>query len=760
MAGINLRNIFASCVLLLILSLASNRVFGEIIDDINLSTGSTGEVDAAITFTVPIQKLRYFPKGKSKYLIVYFNIVDNVSRDQWQDYEATRSPPSDLIVGFTVTTKDLNTGPKIEIQFNQPVEYRLTGGRDGRSLKIHIRPEKPLKKIEAKALPPIKHVAGQLGGKDGLPIFPKLEQVDQLPEEAKEPENAQATIDVPLEDLIRKTNTEAAAWMAKGRDALLAGEMFAAIQAFNNVLKLPPNKYSADAQCWIGIAREKTGQQVKAKLEYETYLKLYPTGAEVRWVKNRLAILNRIIPAVPAATPTAPAQTKHTEFQFNEYGSFSMYYYHGSSHTDSITTVGGVETPSSLTVTDQSTLISNVSMTSRFFNDEFDNRLVFQDFFSKNFLHTQESRNRLNAAFFETRNRLHDYSARIGRQSATGGGVLGRFDGVSGGYGFVPNWRINAVVGQLSDYVVGDKPKFYGASVDFGVRSPLGGNLYGITQTVGEITDRKAVGGNLRYFEQGKTLLAMADFDTQFKRFNMWTIQGTYNGESTDYNLILDRRRTPSLSIRNAINGTTSSIEILLQNGWTIDDLIKLAKQRTQITNTAQIGATNHLKDKWQLGTDLMVTNTTGLDASGTLLPDGTTGLEGFVPASPASGNTWTISERLIGSDVIASHDVSLMSLSYTKSKFISGTTLMLNNHAFLGELWTFDTTLRFYWQKDSTGGRQTLISPVLKLGYRVKNNLTLETEGGLESTKAEPNANLTSKTLRKYYSVGFRLDF
>jgi hypothetical protein len=275
------------------------------------------------------------------------------------------------------------------------------------------------------------------------------------------------------------------------------------------------------------------------------------------------------------------------------------------------------------------------------------------------------------------------------------------------------------------------------------------------------ITDRKAVGGNLRYFDTKKTAIAMVDYDTQFRDLNLVTLQGTLNGESgTDYNFLFDLRKTPSLSIRSAVNGTPSTIDTLMQNGWTQEDLIMLAKQRTAISNTAQFGVTSRIKEKWQIATDLIVTNISGMPESGTLNPDGTTGLEGYVPGSPASGNIWTISERLMGSDVFISRDLSMCSLSLTKSPMMTGKTLLLNSHMYIRESWILDATLRLYWQNDNTGSKQSVIAPMLKVGYQVKSSLTLEAEGGIESTTVTPSALESSKINRQYFSIGFRWDF
>ncbi len=824
------QKLFELFFVLVLLCIVSGYSSAEIIDDIRLKTDANGDVDAIIKFSVPIQYLRHFPQKKSIYLGIYFNILGRVPRDHWQDYESHISPPSDCVAGFTVTTRDLNTGPKIGIQFIRPAEFSVTPGKDGRSLLVHIKPENADQKKENKlvpgqaiaattpnmalpgvlpaaviALPPVtpslptvkpltasellylspaqptlptevvpkpvvaapptvlNSVHIPLGGKDGLPVYPDIEQV--IPEIANVPPTGKPSLAVRT----NAANSQAAVLMTKAGNALLAGEMFVAIEAFNNTLNLPPNIYSQDAQIWIGIAREKAGQLSKAKLEYDTYLKLYPNGAGAPWIKQRLAKLNSIQPFSTTPQPVS-AQAQSKNFQVTEYGSLSMYYYHGASHTDTLSTVvtgtGNVATPTSLSVTDQSTFISNVSVTARSYNNEFDNRLVFQDFYAANLLRGQQNKNRLNAAYFEVKNRVQDYSARIGRQSALGGGVMGRFDGVSAGYGFDSNWHGNVVAGRLSDFSFGPQPVFYGAGLDFGIRQPLGGSLYAINQTVGGVADRKAVGGNLRYFEHGKTVMAMLDYDVPFRALNMFTLQATLNTDSgTDYNFLFDRRRSPLLSIRSSVNGTTSSVDTLLQNGWTMADLILLAKQRTAISNMAQFGVSNRLKENWQIGSDIVVSDTTGMPESGTQISNGPTGvpitgLDGFVLATPSSGPAWSLSGRLIGSNVYSKNDTSMCSLSYTKSHFIKGETIILNSRANIQELWTLDSTLRLSWQTDNTGGKQSTIAPVVRVGYRVRNSLTLESELGTDWTKATPSALQSSKTKRNYFSMGFRWDF
>ncbi|MBU0622267.1 MAG: hypothetical protein KJ795_10490 [Gammaproteobacteria bacterium] len=808
------RTVLLLCAHFVLLCSFAAPAAAELLDDVSMSSDTNGGADAVVRFSVPIQYLRHFPQRKSLSLSIYFNVLGDTPREQWQNYEAFRSPPSDAVTRFTVTTRDLSTGPKIVVHFTRPAEYIVTPGKDGRSILIHIKADKAQRKDEPearlpvekpvvavaavppvmtpppailppKAVPPVESVVpiappiatapppvaasakskpapapqvvvpkqtAQLGGMDGLPRFPKIDPYT-LPVEGKVlPEAA------TVEQQTLRSNNQAAPLMVAGRDALLAGQMFAAIEAFNKVLNLPPNKYSPDAQLWIGIARERSGQQVKARTEYELYQKLYPEGEQSDWIKARLRRFGPVATAKPKPEATKPPPT---EFQTTQYGSVSSYYYHGNSQTDTVTTTGTVETPVTLSTTDQSSLIANVNMTVRSYNNEYDNRLVFQDLYSANFLPGKDNTNRMNAAYYELRNRFDNYSTRIGRQSALGGGVMGRFDGISGGYGFLQNWRVNAAVGRLSEYTLDTKPTFYSLGLDFGLASPLGGSFYYISQNADGLLDRKATGGNLRYFEQGMSANAMLDYDMQFKEVNFLTLQGTLNSEDgIDYNFLLDRRRAPTWSIRNAVIGTTSTVEYLLQHGWTMEDLIALAKLRTAISNMAQIGMTQRLSEKWQLGTDFVVSNTTGLPASGTKTEGGTIGDEGYVDATPSTGTLWSISERVSGTNVISSNDISTASLSYSRSNTQSGTSLMFNSRVFLEELWTVDGTLRLYWQKDDQGGSQNTVSPLLRVGYRWRNDITLEGEGGMDWIKTETSGVQPTKTTRTYFSFGFRWDY
>jgi len=150
--------------LLLICGAMSNQAFSaEIIDDISISTNSNGDVEALIRFTVPIEKIRFFPKRKSEFIVIHFNFRETVPVRRWRNYDLRRTPTSDVIREFRISTRDLRTGPKFEVKFNRAVEYTLSAGSSGRSLLLRIKSDKTKavqvpKPVLPIAVPPIAPV--------------------------------------------------------------------------------------------------------------------------------------------------------------------------------------------------------------------------------------------------------------------------------------------------------------------------------------------------------------------------------------------------------------------------------------------------------------------------------------------------------------------------------------------------------------------------------------------------------------------------
>jgi len=532
--------------------------------------------------------------------------------------------------------------------------------------------------------------------------------------------------------------------LERSRAALTRGDNKTAIRVLGQLLKLPPNRHSQDAQELIGLAHERHGETAQAKEEYVLYLRLYPEGEGTERVRQRLANLE-----MAPTTKTLVAVKKKQVDVSTAYGGLSQYYYRGNSRAE-ITQMIGPTMPETLTALDQSALISNLDITGRFRSGDYDNRVVVRDSYTLNFLENAEDVNRLYSAYAEVRNKLHDYSGRLGRQPGNSGGVLGRFDGISMGYSIFPKWRVNIVAGEPVEFnPINSDKQFWGTSLDLGTFAEhWNGSAYYLSQTVDGIIDRQAVGTELRYFDPHRSMLSLVDYDLSYGTLNIALLQGTLQvGNKTNMNLLIDHRKAPVLQTSNAVIGETdTSIRSQLLT-LSEDQLRALAETRTPTADLILFGATHNFSPTWQLGGDIKRYNISGTPASGTL------------PASPGTGNVYVYTVQGIGTGLLTKRDVSVLSLSYLVSDTYDGESVAFNNRTLIEEKWTFDLSLRYYQQKDNQGTDLTRLTPILRIGYRWRDKFTFEFEAGMEKGQTTSSIQ-TEDSTRNFYALGYRWDF
>jgi hypothetical protein len=762
---------------LLAISMLSGTALAQPLEDVSLAFQNNGVV-ATIQMTGPVQYLRHFPSSHGKTLEIYYDHVQSVAElqkpvldpvtnklvvpeplgnqnvvqgktpvENWVDNEVRKSPPSGLIPSFTVTTRDQKTQPKLVIEFSREAEYSVEAGKDKRSLLITIRPEK-------------RPVSTGL-----LPLLPVVKALAEVPANA-----------APGVVAMGDYNKQAQALMMQGRDALNAKNGAAAVEAFNKLLLLPPNDYTQDGQEWIGVARERSQQADKARIEYELYLRLYPEGEGAAQVGQRLANLS----GHDADKGIVEVAQKKQEARVIKFGSISSRYYFGKSiDVNSTQKFNGAPETITTSFTDTSMLISAVDASERYLSEDYDGRLVFRDVNTKNFLSNKPSMNRISSAYGEIKSRKSDAMLRVGRQSAYGGGVMGRFDGLIGSYGQAQSLRVNAAAGALADYSQGSKPKFVSVSVDRDAFS-----VYGINQTVDGILDRRAIGSEWRYFEDRRYVFAALDYDLNFKTLNAVQMMGSSPAPEelrglpvgTVFNFMLDHRKAPSLSVRNALNGAAVGSVATLQQTMTTKQIMDLAKERTSTSNMAQLGFTFPFKSKWQAGGDVRLSNISGLAFSGqatdpvTGLPsvDPITGLatcsgvqtpQGCLATQKGRGTDVSATATITGSGIVRVGDIWSASASINTSSAANGQSLYAYNHQLLQRGWTLDSNVSMYRQTDQFGGKVTRFSPMVRGAYQFRQQLTFDLDGGVERT-IYTGLSQTSKITRFFFSGGLRWDF
>jgi hypothetical protein len=109
----------------------------------------------------------------------------------------------------------------------------------------------------------------------------------------------------------------------------------------------------------------------------------------------------------------------------------SQYYYGGQSRatttTTTITPATNATTLDTLNMdrTDQSQLVNTIDLTGRYRDANWDNRVVLREQYTANFLKGKDNRQYLNNFYGDFKYLPQQLSARLGRQSATSGGVPG-----------------------------------------------------------------------------------------------------------------------------------------------------------------------------------------------------------------------------------------------------------------------------------------------------------------------------------------------
>jgi len=559
--------------------------------------------------------------------------------------------------------------------------------------------------------------------------------------------------------------TQAANLLAAARQAYSKQDYTAALEQLNPLLDLPPNASSRDAQELAGMARARSGDTARARAEFETYLRLYPQGDGAVRVRGELAALQ----AVPqlAEAPAKPASETTTS------GSMSLYHYGGNGKIRSqdfkdspISGLPEIAGDPVLSADKSRQMYGDVDLNWRQRDADHDMRLVFRNSYTADLDRSDKSKNRLSAAYVDYKSLTDGYSARLGRQSPTGGGVMGRFDGAQASYTFLPKWKIGAVAGVPTEPLFDSRRHFYGVSVDSEALLPnLGAAVYAIQQIIDGEIDRRALGLELRYFRNGASVFSQLDYDTAIGGLNIATVQGTLILEDNSvFTALYDRRALTLLALSNALTfedpanpGFVTNIRDRLSN-TTLELLRRQIKDTTPFVTQAQLSFTTPLTKQWQVGGNVQLTNT------GAIPP--VAGVVGFETGRPATGNIYTLGAQLIGLNLYSSRDTHVLAANVIRSPDLRGRLVSYNNSSFLVENWQIEPSLQYYADSNPQGGHSERWTPGLRLTWRgwkrwaVESNVSWELGKSSRVDPSDPTKTTQEIANRVNYSLGARYEF
>ena len=552
-----------------------------------------GGVEVIVRFMTPVRYLRHAPANQGDTLQVQVQPVRLAPQDAplFASQEVLAAPPDSPVPLIEVSYEGRrDTGRYLVLRFSKIVDYEVQQGSDFRSLVVIVQ--------------------RRADGRDAAL------RVDQL--------------------------------MASGRAALASGDLPQAIRMFTKVVSLPEGPSSQEAKELLGVARERNGQLAHAKAEYEEYLKWYPEGEGAARVRQRLDAMlsaNAKPPEKPGSVPAPSA----TPLDFEIFGSASTQYRREVVTSD-------VADP---LVTDSSEY-TDLSVSSRARSESFLWRSLAAGSYRFDFTdQAVGNETRVSALFVDATQRSGPYAATFGRQPGNTAGVSSRFDGLRLARRLGEQWRVTARGGfpveiQNSDHVE-TRRYLYGLSLD---GEDLGGHtdvqLFSLQQKADGMTDRTAVGGELRYSAEHFFAASYVDYDVYFGDLNTALLSGNWQlTSSTNLTFFGDYRNSPLLSSWNALQGQGVDGLDELRAIYSESEIKALAEDRTPRSIMASLGGSQQLTDSLQLA----------LDVSASYLSD--TPASGGVEAMPSTGWEFSYYPQLVASNVLTTGDVGTVGVRY-----------------------------------------------------------------------------------------------
>lgn len=689
------------------------------IDEVKIKTLPDG-YEITLNFLFAIQYQSHAPNNPAREFYVQLKTTDfRILTSQEVDSLRERltfgpDPASDIPLREIVFEGADPQRPQMTFIFTDKVECDIRSSANSRSLIVKVKTKQPPAAVPKEPVKPPEKIEKKTG-EISLPekVIPKNESLAKLMEDA--------------------------------RDALIKGQYDSSVQLYIKILLTAEGPVKQQAQELLGVARERNGQLAHAKAEYEKYLNEFPKGADAERVRQRLAglITAAKTPKEKLKEPKRAGKEGKGKWTAQNYGTFSEFYF----RDQTIPEGGQVRI-------NRSDLSSNLDLNSRWRNDDLDVNARFTGGYLRNFLKNRQDQSSLSALSMEMRSRKNGLYGKFGRQSLGTGGVFGRFDGGHAAVKLDQLVKMNVVFGYPVENVrqtaVKTEKRFYGLNFDFGTfLQKWDFNTYFLNQVNHGMTDRRAIGGEARYFDPVKAFFTLLDYDIFFKALDIFLFNGHWTlPTKTTFNLILDYRKSPLLTLNNSIIGQGVSNISELLGRFTRDELKQMAKDRTANSKSATFGVTQDLKKDLQLTAEVSVSELEGTITSG------------IVEGQESTGKEYTYSTQLVSSNVFKENDVIIYGLSYSDTAQSNLYSLNLNGSFPLTQKLRLIPRLRLDYRKAKSGvDNQSIIRPAVRFDYQMTKWMHFEVEGGIDWVNGK-SSGIKQKTTETFVSTGFRINF
>ncbi len=532
--------------------------------------------------------------------------------------------------------------------------------------------------------------------------------------------------------------------LVEARSAFIDRDYPQTIQLTVRILEAPLHAGTPEARELLGLARERDGQTAAALAEYQRYIADYPDSDGAVRVRQRLAALSTALEQ-PRESIRGKADAGR-DSAWEVYGGVSQFY-----RRDSVDFGGDSAT------VEQSALFSDADLVARYTGQRFDfgSRATLAYTWDMSGSEPKPgNQTRVYNLYTELSDRELDVSARLGRQTLRNQGVLGRFDGAIVSWQWAPDYRLNLLAGfpvYSSEQSIDTSRHFYGFSVDvLDLLKLFDLNLFYNIQEVDGVSDREAVGAELRYFGSNRSFIASMDYDIAYGELNSLVALGNWTFDNrTTVNARFDWRNTPYLTTESALVGqSASSIQGLLLS-YTEGEIRQLALDRSGGMHSLAFGLARPLSERFQISADITASQYDATEESG------------GVRETPDSGTLIYSYLSLIATSLIREGDVSILGMRYSEGGSSKSTALFIDTRYPLTQNLRLNPKLLLSRQEISEGdATELLVRPGLRVLYRMARHFQVEVEAGGELGRHDNGAGETNDSSGYYMYMGYSADF
>jgi hypothetical protein len=707
-----------------------------------------------LNFNIRIRYVSHFPVSSGNQLNIMVRPIDPqiAAAESFTARESLR-PPEGNTAALQSIVYEVGTaqGSVLSLQFSRPVAFNVALGSDFQSLIIALAGDKgklcPASE-ESFNWETVLHEHGNETIAARRKSDTSNETVIIRREKAKRPSVIGPSMTA---ESVMETKDTPNTGIRAARTAMKQGDMPRAIELLKDA-------EGPEAKELLGVAYQKNKQTAEARAVYEDYLRRYGNGEGAEGVRQRLAAIETAN-AAPAEQLRGGTQSSGETVRDRSYwtvsGSVSEFYIRDDSFrvTHDPTQPLNLNAEADDHLVHRNVLMSGVDLFAAWGNPAYKSKFRFSGTEEHGFDDGNEIVS-VSTLYYDTTIKEWGTTARVGRQTRSNDGVLGRFDGAYASWQTTSWMRLSAVggspVASRKDEPFKNDRYFYGASVNFG--QLIGGfdtSFFVIEQRDRDIVDRQAVGTELRYVDLEKSAFITIDYDTHFAELNAAIFNGSLTlPDKSTIRAAVDYRKAPYLNTWTAVQGQQYKTLYDLLKEKTQDDAQQMAVDRTATYKSASVGYTRQLSEKLQLNLDF-----TAADIEGTIASYG-------VDATPATGTEYYYSAQLVGNNLLTADDLWTAAIRYSDLEDSSNYAVDFSTrYALTQDLRISPRVLLAYREGKTTDLKEYSVLPTVLMDYVWKKDLNFELEVGSRISWND-QSNVETQDAEFFITAGVRYDF